>query len=400
LFDSGELETMMQSLDLSITTRVIDRQALLALGSEWEELVTVALEENPFYSRQYLEAYLTHMEPKAIVKALVIYRDSRLIALLPFVTDRWRWLGVTKVNKALWTSYLALTAPLIDQRDADVAVNALITAMGDGSTGSKTWLLPDFNLDGPVNKLFADVLETSGQPPVTPFEVYDRPVLDQHGTFNEHMKTHVSKNRRKSLMRCRKRLAELGNISEAVYTGGAELDKAVDEFLRVEKSGWKGKRGTAFDNSAAARAFAKQAFGSHNGESNDQSLTRADLLLLDDKVIAVSLSLQTGRTGFTFKTTFDEDYKKQGVGMLLEENIIRNFLEGDWADRLDSSTEADHVLLSMWNGADSFGDILLHADRFSSGFKLKVFLTLETTRRTARKKAKELVNKMRTQKND
>ncbi len=376
-----------QGQNTNPTVRILDRDGLLALGPEWENLVSHALEENAYYCRQYVEALFTHIETRP-VQTITVWRGERLIALLPFTTSRTHWAGCAPLNTAWTTPYSMLTAPLIDRRDADAAAATLIKAMKNPARHGSVWLFPDMPLDGPLAGLFAPLLKEQAFP-TRAFDAFDRATLVQGETFDTHMQTQVSRSRRKGLRRNRKRLQEMGEVSFAACTDGPDLDQAIVEFLRIEATGWKGARGTALDCSAATRNFAVQAFGTHKGNA----ITRADMLLLDDKPIAIILSLLAGRTAFTIKTAFDDAYRSQSAGMVLEEDMIRSFLEDNWADKLDSATTPGHVIQSLWNGSTRVGDVLLTAG--PSPLPFKAYVALETSRRWARSRAKTLLASLR-----
>ncbi len=383
-FGGGE----MQRSD-AISISVLDTASLRNLGPEWEELAKHALEENAFYLRHYCTALLNHIETRDL-KAIAVRKGEALIALLPFVSDRLHWGGLVTLNTAWTTDYTTTSVPLIDRRWAAEAVSALLDAMSAKSTGSDVWLLPNINLDGAVSTAFTKERGHRGLPART-FDPFDRAVLEKRGTFADHMKEHVSKKRRKDLRRNRKRLEELGDVSWTAHDSGPELDDAVDAFLRVEASGWKGRRGTALDCTDTTRAFGKEAFGMVESEG----VKRADVLRLNGTPIAVNLTLISGDTGFTIKCAYDEAYRGQSAGLLLEEEMIRSVLEDDWVDRLDSSAVSGHLISSFWNETIKIGDVLIDAGQSASPIRFKALTLLETTRRSLRAKAKALVNGLR-----
>lgn len=372
-----------------LKTQILDRTELLALGAEWEELVDHALEENAYYCRHYCEALLAHIE-KHPVRTIAIWKATRLIALLPFTTERSHWAGILPVNIGWTTPYTTTSIPLIDRRNEEEAVEALLTAMNARSTGSNIWILPGQTLEGSVNCVLRKGMVAKGMRFQT-FDKFDRALLERRGSFDDHMKEHLSKKRRKDLRRNRKRLDELGEVTWEVHTKGSALNAAVDAFLRIEASGWKGERGTALDCNDTTRAFAKQAFG----DQGHGSITRADVLSLDGLPIAINLTLMAGRTGFTIKCAFDEAFKAQSAGLLLEEEMIRNVLEDDWTDRLDSATAAGHLITSFWNETAAVGDLLIDANPSGGNIRFRLLQALETTRRGLRAKAKAIVTRLR-----
>ncbi len=373
----------------AIDIRILDTESLLVLDDAWDELAEHALEENAYYGRRYSNALLAHIEARPL-KAITVWRGDKLIALLPFVNDRLHWAGLKTLNKAWTTDYTTTSIPLIHRQYVSEAVSGLIDAMGGPETGSDVWLLPDISLDGAVNS----ALKAEMQKRHIPTEIFDpfqRAVLARRGTFEDHMKEYVSKKRRKDLRRNRKRLDELGEVTWTAHNSEAELEDAVEAFLRIEASGWKGERGTALDCTKATRAFAMQAFG----QSDEKGPVRADVLRLDGKAIAVNLTLLAGQTGFTIKCAYDEAYRGQSAGLLLEEEMIRGVLEGNWTNRLDSSAVSGHLISSFWNETIEIADVLIDARQSRNPARFKRLALLETGRRSLRAKAKALVNRFR-----
>lgn len=371
------------------TTCILDATGLLALGPEWEELLDHVLEENAFYSRQYTTALIKHIEKRPL-KAITVWRDEKLIALLPFVSDRLHWGGAKSLNKAWTTDYTTTSIPLIDKRWAGEAVSALLDVMGTKTTGSDLWLLPNISLDGAVNTALRAEIAKRGLPSQV-YDTFERAVLTSRGTVEDHMKEHVSKSRRKDLRRNRKRLDELGDVTWTSHCGGKDLDEAIDAFLRIEASGWKGKRGTALDCADNTRAFAKAAFTEQDG----RCITRADVLRLDGTPIAINLSLIAGNTGFTIKCAYDDAYRGQSAGLLLEEEMIRSVLQDKWIGKLDSAAVSGHLITSFWNETIQIGDVLIDANQTPKPARFKVWSQIEVMRRSLRAKAKDIFNRLR-----
>jgi len=367
------------------------RKGIFALGDEWENLSRNAVEENPYFSSSYMRSVLENIKGHNDIEALTVYKGTRLVGFCPFIIDKWRWLGAAPVNRAWKNDYVTLTIPLVDRDCALEVVQALVAAMGEGGKMGCLWLFEEFNLEGPVGVLFDEVMRTENLSSRI-YDEFDRPTLEQGSTFDQHMLDHVSKKRRRDLKRNRKRLSENGKIEMRAFTSGPELEQAVEDFLTIEASGWKGERGTALACDENLKAFAKCAFGEKHGKS----ITRADVLYLDDTPIAVSLAIYIGKTAFTLKCTYDENYRTYSPGLLLEQDIIENFLETRWVERLDSATAAGgHVVQGLWNSSICVGDLLLCADHGRSPEYFNNFAQIEKLRRLCRQKLKDIVAKTR-----
>lgn len=378
-------------LDSGYSFACLDREAIFALGDAWERLSLNVIEENPYYSPLFLRAMLEHIEGECEIKALVVYNQGVLVGFLPFVVDKWHWLGAALVNKAFKHPFITLTIPLVDRQYPDRVVEALVIAMVEHGASGGFWLFDNFNLKGPVGLLFSDVFN-AGDLSSKIFDEFDRTVLDHGPTFEQHMATCVSNKRRRDLKRNRKRLSKRGEVVMRSFTQGEELTGAVDDFLKMEAAGWKGKKGTALACHEATEVFSRNVFGT----GDEKSITRADVLYLDARPIALSLAIHTGNTAFTMKCTYDEDYRTYSPGLLLEQDIIEDFLKTGWVERLDSATTVSgHVVQGLWNNSISVGDLLLCADETRSVEAFQHYANLEKLRRLFRQKLKTIVAKSR-----
>jgi CelD/BcsL family acetyltransferase involved in cellulose biosynthesis len=348
----------------------------------WRRLSRNAAEENAYYAPDYARPLLDNVEGRRVA-ALAVHEGRELVALLPFVRRRWSLLK-EPVNVAWQTKFTFSSHPLLDKHRPKAAAASLVEAMSGGTSPGALWAIPNIAVDGPVSTALRAALDRKGMA----YEIlggFERAVLDRTGSFADHMARYVSSKRRRELARNRRRLAELGALTYSNCTGGAALDEIVQEFLRIERSGWKGSRGTALASRADTLAFALAALRSRS----QSPFVRGDMLSLDGKALAVGLTIQVGRVGFTIKCAYDETYRNYAPGLLLEEDVIRDFLSNDWADRLDSGTYSGHVIESLWSGTMRVADLVICADAAHGKGRLKDFITAEHRLRGMAQSAKK-----------
>ena len=122
----------------------------------------------------------------------------------------------------------------------------------------------------------------------------------------------------KELRRLKRRLAEHGEVTLDVHTGLDELDRALDEFVALESSGWKAEEGTAIASRDASRRFyadvARWAAG--------RGWLRLAFLRLDGRAIAAELDLECCDSLYALKSGFDPEYRGFGPGQLLTRDCI------------------------------------------------------------------------------
>ncbi len=82
-------------------------------------------------------------------------------------------------------------------------------------------------------------------------------------------------------------------------------------------------------------------------------------LRLDGRAIAMLITLLSGRTGFSFKTAFDEDFARFSPGVLLQRESL-DLLELHRLDRIDSCAAPDHPMIdSLWRERRAIVRLLL-----------------------------------------
>jgi hypothetical protein len=321
-------------------------EAVPAICQSWSDLCTRAVEENVYYSPSYARALLDNLPSKDVGFATV-WKAERLVALLPVTLSPFSLSPLTP-SQAWLTPYTFSCTPLLDRDLADDAARALLELLAQSHDSE--WHLPMLNVDGPACLALTTALREAG----ICFDHsanFERAALTRSRSFEDYLAKHLSAHRRKDLQRNRRRLETLGSVAHVIHTSGVELKRAVETFLSIEASGWKGEQGTALASDPHTRRFAEQAFT--NGDS------RVDLLTLNGVAIAAGVVVFSGNVGFTVKCAYDERYRSYSAGLLLELEVIRSFLQGDWAERLDGGTLGAHVIDELWTDRIQVADLLL-----------------------------------------
>lgn len=368
-------------------TRILSRDDIEHVLPEWEELCERLVEDTPYYTPVYANALLSSVDHGRDIRFVTVWRDGRMIAFLPVCRTRIGAVDLPNVWQAWTTPYTLSCTPLLDHDLADQAATALVEGLKSFHRG--IWIFPTINTGGKAASSLQSALENIGAA-VSMTNQFERATLSRDGTtFDEHLKEKLSGKRRRDLARNRRRLEELGEVRHLSFTGGDGLANAVEAFLEIEKSGWKGERGTALACDPRTAQFARNAFAPVGIED----FGRADILTLDEKPIAVSLMILTGRTGFTVKCAFDEAYRSYSAGLVLEIDVIRSFLGEDWADLLDSATAGSHIIDGLWSGRIEMADLIFTFSPVFPGWQLAAVTRAMDTKQHAKTRLKKLIGR-------
>ena len=204
-------------------------------------------------------------------------------------------------------------------------------------------------------KAFADVLGRDGITPLV-LQSHVRACLDATGDADDLLRDALGAKKLKDLRRQRNRLAEHGAVHFDVARTPAEMTIAVETFLMLEASGWKGQRGTALSQDDGDAAFVRRATSALAETGQCEIVT----LRAGETPVATAIVLRHQDRAFYFKLGVDERFAKFSPGVQLTLELTR-YLCADPAIRLVDSTAApDHPMINpIWRGRLAIGDVLI-----------------------------------------
>lgn len=363
----------------------LDAEGLYRIdAAAWHSLSVNALVENPFYSRQVVLAGLDTIDRNTPIEAVAV-RGSRgeLLGLFPFRRRRRPF----EVADAACNLYQFSSMPLIRRDRAHAVIAAWLDAVRSFAGLPRFWRFRHLHLKSQMLTVLDAALGSRSLQRIA-VTGYRRPQLTRmQGGLESHIATALPRERRKDIERRLRRLRELGNLRFERAREPTLVAQRLEQFLDLENSGWKGRRGTAFLAKREDAAFAQAAFTPH--EEGGRHIT-TDSLLLDERPLAITINLQTNNTAFTPKGAYDERYRRYSPGLLLDYLALKTFYEEQAIVEVDSATtEETHVLSDLWNDWKSMGMLLLGP----AGWRLQVVAHCETCIHTSRALAKKVLSK-------
>ncbi len=303
----------------------------------WRELAVAAVEPNPFFEPEFVVSVAPTV-PSRHVGVLVVERGGEWLAALP-VRRASSWRRIPVPGTLSWkSSYTYLGVPLLHREWIDPAARTLLEASVHGRRYLGLELL---GADGPVAAAIHRAATELGFSR-TVLRSYERAALRRRSDPSEYVS--VKAKHRRELRRLRDRLSEeLGTAVEANEADAGGV--AIDEFLRLEGSGWKRKAGTAFASLAGHEAMFRRichAFG---------ELGRLELFTLEGggQTLAAKCNLIAGDAVFCFKIAFDEAWARFSPGVQLELANIAFFHAKPRLKWMDSCAEPTNVMINrLW----------------------------------------------------
>lgn len=314
----------------------------------WRDLAGRACVPNPFNEPDFVEAAVRGFD-RPRVGVLVVADEHGWRAAMPVLRVR-RWRHVPGPLLVSWRHpYCYLATPLVEREDPEAVLAALL-ARGSAEPGVLGLMLDWIDGAGPVGAgLAAGVRRAPGSLRI---EVFARAVLERRPE-NDYLARAASIKHVRELERKRRRLEdEIGGLE--LHDRAGE-DGAVARFLELERSGWKGRAGTAMISAHHGRLFAEvcESYAAAN---------RLQLLALesDRATVAMTCNLLAGDGIFCFRMAFDERFARFSPGMHLVLANVDRFHRRSSATWMDSCASADNAMLNrLWPDRRALQSVLI-----------------------------------------
>src|SRR3984885_584643 len=386
------------------------RPGFAALASvpvgEWRALAEHAVEPNGYYLPAWELAVNATARGRTGVAALSAWRDAspnelapsddpasepaRLIGLLP-VVSLWRASKIPLPALASASPYGTLCTPLLDRGVAEEAAKGLMSEARNA--GAHALILRDVSLNGAAMKALTQARRQDGLQPIilhSPF----RACLDARREADEVLRDALSAKKLKELRRQRNRLAEeLGMVRFAVARTTDEVAHAVEVFLALEASGWKGERGTALRQDTGDLSFIRSATRGLSETGQCEIVT----LHAGQTPVASAVVLRHQDRAFYFKLGIDERFAKFSPGVQLTLDLTRHLCADAVLATADSTASADHPMINpIWRGRLKIGDVIIPLRR-NDPVVSAIHVAL-TARHSLRELARAAVHRLRLEK--
>ena len=322
-------------------------------AQQWRALSERVIEPNGYYLPDWELAVNATARGRVGASALGAWSaSSELIGLMP-VVSMWQAYKIPLPALVSADPYGSLSTPPLDRDQAeDAAVRLMQQAR---RAGAHALILRDMSLDGAAMKSFTDALQRDGLSLVV-LQSHVRACLDATRDADELLLEALGPKKLKELRRQRNRLADHGAVAFDVAREPGAVMAALETFLKLEASGWKGQRGTALGQHAGDAAFIRRAAAALAEQGQCEIAT----LRAGDTPVAAAIVLRHQDRAFYFKLGVDERFSKSSPGVQLTLDLTRHFCADPSIRVVDSTANAGHPMIDpIWRGRLAIGDVLI-----------------------------------------
>jgi CelD/BcsL family acetyltransferase involved in cellulose biosynthesis len=333
-------------------------------AAAWRALSERAVEPNGYYLPEWELAVNASARGRGGAVVLSAWGDaSQLIGMMP-VISMWHSYKIPLPALVSADPYGSLTTPPLDRELAAEAVASLLQQAR--RSGAHALILRDMSLDGAAMKSFAEILRRDGMRPRV-LQSHVRACLDATRDADELLQEALGSKKLKELRRQRNRLAEHGTIRFDVARESADVAAALETFLELEASGWKGQRGTALGQHTGDAAFIRRATVALAETGQCQIVT----LRAGDTPVASAIVLRHQDRAFYFKLGVDQRFSKFSPGVQLTLDLTRQLCADPSIRLVDSTANPRHSMIDpIWRGRLPIGDVLIPLRRRDPMFAL------------------------------
>ncbi len=365
-----------------LCVETLNLEQMDAHADAWRALAKRALEPNAFFEPGFALALARHRSVWAQPRFAIVWREEGrqgLVGLFPLAPTR---LGLARI----WLDeQTPLAIPLIDRHCAEAALGAFLTHMQE-SERTAGLVFPRLTQGGAAHRAILAAARETGRE-VETLGAFERAALLAGSDVDTLARRGASNHALRELYRRRRRLEELGAVEFTLIGEPGAAQAALDEFLALEASGWKGRRGALLRERKLAD-FAR--FATQEMSRGDQC--KIARLALDGRPLAMGILFESGGRAYFWKIAFDERFRAYAPGIDLVHRLTGVLADRDDIALTDSCAIANHPMIDrFWPDRIGVCDVAVALD--PAGPKaFGAACAVERLRRGLRERVKRVAN--------
>jgi CelD/BcsL family acetyltransferase involved in cellulose biosynthesis len=297
-------------------------ELIAELADEWRMLCENASCNKPYSQPEYFSSYVKAFEPGGRIVLVTAWREKSLIGILPLVEARERWYGISlrllttpRGDHYPWFDLICEAG--IGQREVSVAILQEL----DRLDGWDAIRLTSVTEGSAAYELLRS--ETGANLRINGFNEAQVPYISIAGSQSDFRSFvgKLSPNFRHMLRKALRKTAKLGELSLRRFDSADP--SALQEFYRIEASGWKGKERTAI----ACHAHLVQFYNEIAIAAAERGYLRLYLAYVGSRAIAGMFAFQLDDKLSVPKLGYDEEYRHLAPGHLLVHEVLKESWE-------------------------------------------------------------------------
>lgn len=329
------------------------------LVEELDFLAARSVEPNIFFNPRFLAPAMPRLEDRDVRLAVIRDGDevrSRLRLLVPFTVEKPSVPFATPHLRTWANPFAPLGTPLVDRDDPAGVIEDFFEMLARPHLKlPKVFVMPEVRLDGAFASMVRSLADSRNLP-VETANAAERAFLESDLDGDAYLRNSLRSHHLREFRRLKRKLEEKGAVEHTVARQPDEVRFAVEAFLALEASGWKGRARTAMAIDRFQAAFAREAVQ----RLAEKDMCRVHTLTLDGLPIGVIIVFIEHGVAYTWKTAYDEEYAAYSPGTLLMIEVTRAHLEDPNVTVTDSCAVPDNQIMNrLWSERRQLGTLVI-----------------------------------------
>lgn len=327
-----------------------------------DRVADFCVEPNIFFAPRFCVPAMPRLDDRQV--RLMVLQDSddqhsETRFLMPFTVEKPGFAVGPDIVRAWSNHYGPFGLPLIERREASQVIEDLLSTIAmPGINLPKIIAFPDVMTDSPVTSLIRAIALSNGLP-MAMTKPIERPVLNATKDADNYFKDGLGGHHRRDFGRLWRKLENQGTLRYDIARNIEEIRSQMEEFLLLENAGWKGRQRTSLAADRYRAAFAREAINS----LAEVDKCRIHTITLNEKVIASLIVFVDGGNAWTWKTTFDEEFRSFSPGKLLMVHATEALLDDPNILFADSCAPEGHSMMAhLWQERRKMATLVVGLD--------------------------------------
>jgi CelD/BcsL family acetyltransferase involved in cellulose biosynthesis len=232
---------------------ITDWQGLLDLQPAWDTLLEEAGVDHPFLSHEWVRTWWECFGAGHDLHVLVVKDGERAIAIAPLMRTRGWFYGLPVHRLEIVGNVQTQRFDVISARRRPEAYRAIWRTLLLQRARWDVLILSHLPAGSPTLTMLTSMAQGDGYLTGV-WRSAEAPYIPIEGDWDAYF-SRLSPKLRANLRRRGRRLQDLGDVRMEVVESAREAGDALEEGLRIEAAGWKGRSGTAIAADEATHRF-------------------------------------------------------------------------------------------------------------------------------------------------
>jgi len=277
-------------------------QGLLDLQPAWDALLEEAGVDHPFLSHEWVRTWWECFGAGHDLHVLVVREGDLTVAIVPLMRSAGRFYGLRVLRLEIIGNVHTQRFDVISGRRRPEAYRAIWKTLLRQKALWDVLVLSQLPADSQTLTRITSLAQGDGYLTGV-WRSAEAPYIPIEGGWDAYF-NQLSPKFRANLRRRGKHLQQVGDVRVEVVGSGQEVEGALEEGLRIEAAGWKGRAGTAIVADEATHRF----YALLARRAARRGWLRLHFLRVGEKRIAFDYSLFYAGKAYLLKPAYDPEF--------------------------------------------------------------------------------------------